>query len=91
MRFLVFICMVAGVAAGAAQTHAMPEIPEDATWVWICTTVNGVEERRMDTFVQTRFVLPRTVAAAVPRGAVGLGTITGLVGTVRAYETVTVL
>lgn len=59
------------------------------TSVWVTTTVNGALATIQAQYTQS-FQPPASLAAAVPSGGIGLGSISGEVGNTRTYPSTTV-
>ncbi len=59
-----------------------------ATSIWVTTTVGGKAETVEVEYSQS-FPSFYTKVATVPKGSIGLGTISGKVGTIRTYSTFT--
>lgn len=76
--FSLFIILMRMLAANGAKTTSV-------TLVWATgTNADGVLTTTQSAFSQT-FMEIHTTAAPVPSGTIGLGSISGEVGTVRSY------
>lgn len=85
--FHLALIMMLSIASAATTTSATP------TSVWVTgTDSNGITRTTLSEYYQSFLSYP-TTAASVPEGSVGLGSISGISGTlasIRTYDMVTV-
>lgn len=93
-QFVLFFLAFFGVAVGLGKQDGGEEdetttASPSPTMVWVTTTVGGITTVVQATYTQTFAPVP-TEAPEVSLGKVGMGSLSGAVGTTRTYDTTTV-
>lgn len=92
--FLLLWVVFASIALGADTTSLSSSITTTTTStasptsVWVTSVINGALTTFQVPYTQS-FKTPITISVSVPSGAVGMGSLSGEVGKIRTYSTVT--